>query len=80
MNNNRRSIQPPCGKVLGHGESCCVDRFCDSCTEIVRLQKLVKLGELVVEDFLPNIGTCVLQNYDRLNNFLIEAKAVEVLS
>lgn len=44
--------------------------------EIARLRKLVAQGLAVVEDFLPNIATCVLQDYARLNEFCIEAKKV----
>ena len=38
---------------------------------ITDLKELVKIGELVVEDFMPNIGNCALQDYGRLNDFLI---------
>lgn len=41
--------------------------------EIERLEKLVKTGERVVEDFMPNIGKWGLQDYARLNNFLLDA-------
>ena len=44
--------------------------------EIVRLRKLVQKGREVVEDFLPNIGRCALQRYDRLNEFMVEAAAL----
>ena len=44
--------------------------------ELKRMRKLVKLGEAVVEDFMPNIGNCVLQDYGRLNEFLMEADRV----
>ena len=37
------------------------------------MKRLVKMGEAVVEDFMPNIGACALQDYGRLNEFLIEA-------
>jgi hypothetical protein len=37
------------------------------------LRKLVAKGLAVVEDFMPNIGVCALQDYARLNEFLIEA-------
>jgi len=37
--------------------------------------QLAKLGLEVVEDFLPNVGTCVLQDYGRLNDFMMQAKA-----
>lgn len=41
-----------------------------------RLRALVKQGEAVVNDFMPNIGRCALQDYGRLNDFLIEAGKV----
>lgn len=41
-----------------------------------QLERLVKMGEAVVEDFLPNIGRCVLQDYGRMNDFLMEANAL----
>jgi hypothetical protein len=41
--------------------------------EIERLQKLVIEGLKVVEDFLPNVGRCVLQDYERLNLFCLRA-------
>lgn len=40
-----------------------------------RLLGIVKMGTEVVEDFLPNVGKCALQDYARLNEFLIESKA-----
>lgn len=46
--------------------------------EITRLRRLVKMGEAVVEDFMPNIGKCALQDYGRLNEFLIEAAKIKV--
>ena len=50
---------------------------CRKCREykakVERLERLVKMGEAVVEDFLPNIGHCVLQDYGRMNDFLMEA-------
>lgn len=41
--------------------------------EVARLRKLVQTGLAVVKDFMPNIGKCVLQDYGRLNEFLIES-------
>ena len=45
-------------------------------TELDRLLDIVAMGEKVVEDFMPNIGKCALQDYGRLNEFLIEAAKV----
>jgi hypothetical protein len=45
----------------------------DMCDEIERLTALVKMGEEVVMDFMPNIGKCALQDYGRLNEFLMAA-------
>lgn len=47
------------------------DLIADKDMEIMRLKQLVRMGVEVVEDFLPNIGVCALQNYGRLNEFLI---------
>ncbi len=38
---------------------------------IRELRDLVKMGHEVVEDFMPNIGQCVLQDYGRMNAFLV---------
>ena len=35
--------------------------------------ELIKLLSEVIDDFLPNIGTCVLQDYGKLNTALIES-------
>lgn len=35
--------------------------------------ELIKLLVEVIEDFMPNIGKCALQDYGRLNTALIEA-------
>ena len=45
--------------------------------EIERLRGLVLMGEAVVEDFLPNIDNCCLQDYGRLNEFLIATTALK---
>jgi hypothetical protein len=42
------------------------------------LRELVAIGEMVVEDFMPNIGQCVLQDYGRLNTFLTRAREVRL--
>jgi hypothetical protein len=44
--------------------------------EIQKLKELVKMGREVVEDFLPNVGNCALQDYGRLNEFLMESDRV----
>jgi hypothetical protein len=45
-------------------------------TRITELVNLVAMGEKVVEDFMPNIAKCALQDYGRLNEFLLAAKRV----
>lgn len=45
--------------------------------DMEKLTQLVKDGKAVVEDFLPNVGTCVLQDYGRLNQFMIDAEAID---
>jgi hypothetical protein len=37
------------------------------------VRSLAKMGYEVVKDFLPNIGQCALQDYGRLNDFMIMA-------
>lgn len=37
------------------------------------MRQLLKMGLEVVEDFLPNVGQCALQDYGRLNDFMIMA-------
>ncbi len=39
------------------------------------LLKIIAKGYAVVQDFMPNIGNCALQDYKRLNEFLIEARS-----
>ena len=41
--------------------------------EAARLRLTLLDAVLVIEDFLPNIGQCALQNYERLNTVLIES-------
>jgi hypothetical protein len=38
------------------------------------LRELLQMGLEVVEDFMPNIGHCVLQDYGRVNEFLMRSK------
>lgn len=38
------------------------------------LEETLRQGIAVVEDFMPNIGHCALQDYGRLNAFLINSK------
>jgi len=42
--------------------------------EIKRLRALVLQGYEVVNDFMPNIGRCAIQDMGRLNRFLIDAR------
>jgi len=37
------------------------------------LSTMGKMGYEVVQDFLPNVGQCALQDYGRLNDFMIMA-------
>ncbi|HUW45485.1 MAG TPA: hypothetical protein VMW50_06785 [Dehalococcoidia bacterium] len=39
------------------------------------VRSMGKMGYEVVQDFLPNIGRCALQDYGRLNDFMILAAA-----
>lgn len=38
--------------------------------KIIRTQNCLRDAILVIEDFMPNIGRCVLQDYGRLNDVL----------
>jgi len=42
----------------------------DCAMEILNQRKLIKMGRAVVDDFMPGIKHCALQDYGRLNNFL----------
>jgi len=43
---------------------------------IAELKQLLRMGVAVVEDFMPNIGRCVLQDYGRLNDFLLATRKI----
>lgn len=47
--------------------------------EIETLRKLVVKGLDVVNDFMPNIKSCVLQDYGRMNTFTVDAEEVRRL-
>lgn len=36
-------------------------------------RELAKMGYEVVKDFLPNVAQCALQDYGRLNDFMMKA-------
>lgn len=38
---------------------------------------LIVQGLAVVEDFMPNVGRCVLQDFGRLNEFTVEAGKIK---
>ena len=42
--------------------------------EIAKLRELVRMGRRVVNDFLPNIGRCALQNYGEMNEFMLASE------
>lgn len=42
---------------------------------LAEAEVLIAKGLAVVHDFLPNIGRCVLQDYQRMNEFCCEAAA-----
>lgn len=46
--------------------------------ENARLKGFVATGLEVVDDFLPNIGRCALQDYGRLNDFCIKARRATI--
>ena len=43
--------------------------------EMEDMRELAKQGWEVVNDFLPNVSKCALQDYGRLNDFMIKAGA-----
>ena len=43
--------------------------------EMEDMRELAKMGMEVVKDFLPNVSKCVLQDYGRMNDFLVKAEA-----
>ena len=43
--------------------------------ELEDMRELAKQGWEVVNDFLPNVSKCALQNYGALNDFMIKAGA-----
>lgn len=43
--------------------------------EMEDMRELAKQGWEVVNDFLPNVSKCALQNYGALNDFMIKAGA-----
>lgn len=44
-------------------------------SRLAEAEVLIAKGLAVVHDFLPNIGRCVLQDYQRMNEFCCEAAA-----
>ena len=46
----------------------------DTLKRMEQLEDLVQDLTLVVEDFLPNTGRCVLQDYGRLNDVLLRSQ------
>jgi hypothetical protein len=54
---------------------------CDSLrARLAEADALIAKGLAVVHDFLPNIGRCVLQDYQRMNEFCSEAAARTAVS
>jgi hypothetical protein len=41
--------------------------------DVEKMIELAKQGYEVVKDFLPNVAHCALQDYGRLNEFMIKA-------
>lgn len=54
-----------------------IERIAALEAESARLRNLVLMGAEVVEDFLPNIGRCALQDYGRMNSFLVESSKLK---
>lgn len=49
-------------------------------SRLAEADALIAKGLAVVHDFLPNIGRCVLQDYQRMNEFCSEAAARAAVS
>ncbi len=67
--------------------TCATSDYCQVHDEIAVLKArlaeadaLIAKGLAVVHDFLPNIGRCVLQDYQRMNEFCSEAAARTAVS
>lgn len=43
---------------------------------LVEMQSLLSEAVKVIEDFMPNISRCVLQDYGRLNRVLLTSKSL----
>ncbi len=50
-------------------------RLSEANTKLAEADALIAKGLAVVHDFLPNIGRCVLQDYQRMNEFCSESAA-----
>ena len=44
--------------------------------DFVDMRNTLESAIKVIEDFLPNIGKCVLQDYGRLNDVLVESSSL----
>ena len=42
--------------------------------QLAKTQRCLRDAILVIEDFMPNIGRCVLQDYERLNDVLCDSR------
>lgn len=77
------------------GPCMCGDTECPSCgsaqgtyspppkrtkADLVAMRALARDLALVVLDFLPNVGRCALQDYGRLNDSLVTARALGILT
>lgn len=50
------------------------DAWHAACHDVGALQALVADGRAVVDDFMPYVCDCALQDYRRLNRFLVESE------
>lgn len=74
---------PECGALMSVHDNDVPDYVLKDCVRLAKargliaepadLRPLVAMGRAVVEDFMPNIRNCALQDYARLNTFLIES-------
>lgn len=68
------TTEVPAGTLLRGTITCpeCEEKEeAESINRIYELEELGRMLTLVVEDFLPNFGKCVLQNYERMNEALL---------
>lgn len=62
------------GYIAVHGEAC-IQRA-ERIALVPKMEELIPRLVAVIDDFLPNVGRCALQNYGELNSSLVDARAI----